>query len=112
MSYTSLLIETCTIQRFTEGAKDDYGNPALTWSDNLTDEPCRLVTLQGLRGGREIKVGAELVIASYNLFLGDVDITEQDRVVLNSLTYEVLLVQNYQDGAGDHHKQCWLRISR
>ena len=108
MSYTSLLIQNCTTQRFTEGAADDYGNPALTWADYLTDEACRLVAAPGT----ELKVGAEMVIADYKLFLGDVDITEQDRVVIGTLTYEVLLVQNYADSTASHHKQCWLRISR
>ncbi len=60
----------------------------------------------------EIKVGAELVVADYKLFVGDVDITEQDRIIIDSLTYEILLVENYADGSSDHHKQCWLRISR
>ena len=108
MSYTSLLIETCTVQRFTEGARDASGQPALTWADHLADEPCRLVAAPG----KELKVDAEIVVADYKLFVGDIDITEQDRVILNSLTYEVLLVQNYADGTADHHKQCWLRISR
>ena len=108
MSYDSLLIDTCTIQRFTEGVVDAYGNPTLTWADHLVDEACRLTS----SSGREIKVGAELVIADYKLFLGDVDITERDRVVVGLLTYEILLVQSYADGIGDHHKQCWLRISR
>ena len=62
--------------------------------------------------GREIKVGAEIVIADYKLFLSDVDITEQDRVVIGGLTYEVLLVQDYEDHTSSHHKQCWMRISR
>ena len=108
MSYTSLLIETCTIRRFTEGAAGNYGNPALTWADHLTNEPCRLVA----EPGKELKIGAEIVVADYKLFVGDIDITEQDQVVLNSLTYEILLVQNYADSVTDHHKQCWLRISR
>lgn len=108
MSYASLLIHTCTIQRFTEGIPDAYGNPILAWADHLVDEPCRLVAAPG----REIKVGAELVIADYKLFVEDIDITEQDRVVLSGLTYEVLLIQTYADDAVDHHKQCWLRISR
>ena len=108
MSYTSLLIDTCTTQRFTEGAVDAYGNPALTWADYLTDEACRLVA----SSGREIKVGAEIVVADYKLFLGDVDITEQDRVVIDSLTYEILLVQDYADHTASHHKQVWMRISR
>ncbi len=108
MSYTSLLIGTCTVQRYTEGAADDYGNLTLTWADHLTDEACRL---QAARG-REIKVGAEIVIADYKLFLGDVDITEQDRVVIGSLTYEILLVEDYDDSVTGHHKQVWMRISR
>ena len=109
MSYTSLLIQTCTIQRFSEGVPDAYGNPVLTWDlTYLEDEACRLTA----SSGREIKVGAEIVVADYKLFLGDVDITEQDRVVIDSLTYEVLLVQDYADGLSNHHKQCWMRISR
>lgn len=108
MSYTDLLIETCTVRRFTEGARDASGQPTLTWSDHLTDEPCRLVA----EPGKELKIGAEIVVADYKLFVGDIDITEQDQIILNSLTYEVLLVQNYDAAAVDHHKQCWLRISR
>ena len=108
MSYTSLLIETCTTQRFTEGVIDDYGNPTKTWADHLTDEPCRL----NANRGRELKFGAEIVVADYELFLDDVDITEQDRVVLDGNTYEVLLVEEYADSLGDHHKQVWMRIAR
>ncbi len=108
MSYTSLLINTCAIQRYTEGVVDSYGNPALTWANHLEDEACRLVAAPG----REIKVGAELVIADYKLFVEDIDITEQDRVVLSGNTYEVLLVQIFADDTSSHHKQCWLRISR
>jgi len=107
MSFNDLLIDTCTIQRFTEGAVDVYGNPTLVWADHLTED-CRLTS----SSGREIKVGAELVIADYKLFIGDVDITEQDRVVIGGLTYEILLVQNYADSSTDHHKQVWMRISR
>lgn len=108
MSYISLLISECTIQRFNEGTKDNYGNPALTWADHLVDTPCRLMA----SSGREIKVGAELVIADYKLFLGAVDITEQDRVVLDGNTYELLLVQDRADGTNSHHKEVMMRISR
>lgn len=109
MSYTSLLIHTCTVQRFTEGVADDYGNPISTWNlTYLENQACRLVAAPGT----ELKVGAEIVIADYKLFVEDIDITEQDRVVISSLTYEVLLVQEYSDDSSSHHKQCWLRISR
>ena len=108
MSYSSLLIETCTIQRFSEGALDNYGIPAKTWTDISTDESCRLMT----SSGREVKVGAEVVVADYKLFLGDVSITEQDRVVIDSTTYEILLVADREDGIGSHHKECFMRAVR
>lgn len=86
---------------------DAYGQPIVTWTNHL-EVDCRLTASPG----REIKVGAELVIADYKLFVESIDITEQDRVVIGTLTYEVLLVQDYADSAASHHKQCWLRISR
>ena len=107
MSYASLLIDSCVIQRFTAGLPDAYGNPTLVWADHLTVD-CRLVA----SSGREIKVGAEIVVADYKLFVESIDITERDRVVIGGNTYEVLLVQDYADDSVSHHKQCWLRISR
>jgi len=110
VSYTTLLINTCTVQRFTESLPPDaYGNPVLTWDlTYLENVPCRLTT----SSGREIKVGAELVIADYKLFLNDVDITEQDKIVISGITYEVLLVADKQDGIGSHHKECFMRATR
>lgn len=108
MSYTSLLINICTVERFAEGATNGYGTPAKTWPDHLVDEACRLQAGVGI----EVKVGAEVVIANYKLFLGDVDITEQDRVVIDSDTYEVLFVSDKQDGVDAHHKECLMRITR
>ncbi len=108
MSYTALLIDTCTVRRYTEGAQDSYGNPLVTWADHLTDQACRLNAITGV----ELKIGAELVIAEYKLFVGDIDITEQDRVVIDSITYEVLLVKRFQAESADHHKQCLLRTVR
>ena len=108
MSYTSLLIHVCTTRRFTEGVADAYGNPTLTWADYLIDQACRLEAAPG----KELKVGAEIVIADYKLFLLDIDIIEQDEVVIDSLTYEILVIQDFANGTGDHHKQGWLRISR
>ena len=108
MAFEDLLTSLCDTQRFTEGAQDAYGNPVKTWANNLTDEPCRLTT----PSGREIKVGAEVVIADYKIFLGDVDVTEQDRIILDSITYEVLLVADRQNGDGSHHKECFVRTVR
>lgn len=109
MSYDSLLIHTCTTRRYpVAGAADAYGTPATVWANKLENQPCRLVAAPGT----ELKVGAEIVVADYKLFVKSIDITEQDRVVIGGLTYEILLVQDYADSASSHHKQCWLRISR
>ena len=108
MSFTSLLINTCTVRRYTAGAQDAYGNPAEAWANHIIDEPCRLMAGQG----REIMVGAKLVIADYVLFIDDADITEQDRVVVSGVTYEVLLVGPRQDSTVEHHKECFLRTVR
>ena len=105
MAYTDLLIQTCTIRRYTDEDTDDYGNPIKTWADYLT-KPCRLVA----GSGREIKVGAEVVVSNHRLFLEDVDITERDRVAIGTKTYEVVLVSDRQDGSGIHHKECDLVV--
>ena len=106
MSYTSLLINTCTTRRKHPGAIDAYGTPAPGWADELVNIICRFST----PSNREIKVGAEVVIADLILFVEDVDITVQDRVVLNAETYEVLAVIPRQDSVSGHHKECLMRI--
>ena len=108
MSYSCLLINTCTIERYAEGAADGYGKPDRTWADHLADEDCRLVA----GSGREITIGAETVIAEYKLFLGNIDVTEQDRVVIGADTYEILLVTNHQDSEDSHHKELAMRLIR
>lgn len=108
MSYASLLINTCDVMRNTPGVADDYGQPTASWAVHLDDEPCRLQA----GTGKEITIGAEVVIADYKLFLGDVDITEQDRVVIDGVTYGILLVTDKQDSASSHHKECFMRTVR
>jgi len=105
MSYLTLLINTCTVKRHAVTGTDAYGQPVYNWTDHLTDEPCRWSTPKNT----EIKVGAEVVIVDKQLFLGDVDITEQDRVVLDGNTYEVVSSVKRQDGTGEHHVEAFLR---
>ena len=106
MTFDSLLINECDIQEFTETGTDDYGRPTGNWTPTYENEPCRHVSGKG----REIKVGQEVVIIYDELFLGDVEITEQDRVVIDTVTYQVLSVLFRQDGFGAHHKHCFLEI--
>jgi phosphatidylserine decarboxylase len=108
MSFESLLIDTCTIWRYTPGVVDAYGTPTKTWYSHFADEPCRLMSANG----REVQVGAVVVIADYMLMIGDVDITEQDLVTVDGINYEILLVEEAKDSINTHHKECLLRTVR
>ena len=113
MTFDSLLINECDIQEFTVApAPDDYGQPIKTWQikdvDGVLydDIPCRYVSGKGT----EIKVGQEVVIIYDELYVGDIEVTEQDRVILNTLTYQIVSVVPRQDGIGSHHKHLFLEI--
>ena len=119
MSYISLLINSASVYRFTAGPIDGYGQPAKTWAAvttpvDLSDIACRIQSANG----REVKVGIEVVVADYKLFLGDVILSEQDKVYVYWGTtpawyeYEILMVEDKQDGVDSHHKECYLRIVR
>jgi len=110
MSYTSLLINSTTILEDTGAAPDTYGNTIPDWTPvaGLVDIDCRLTATSG----REILVGAEVVVADYKLFLEDIIITEQNRVRMGAVDYEILLVTDRQDGISSHHKELFLRTVR
>lgn len=117
MSFASLLIHTCDIGILKQDVKDAYGTPAKTWPVvDYESQPCRLVSTRG----REIKVGAEVVISDWKLFVdSDVDVDEQDRVSnirlastdaeVDSSTFEIILVQPRSDGVSEHHKELALQ---
>jgi len=116
MSFDSLLIHTCDIGALTQGVADAYGTPAETWPLSYTSEPCRLMSTTG----REVKVGAKVMISDWKLFLdSSVTIDEQDRVsniidvstgiVIDNSTFEVLLVQPRSDSVTGHHKEVFLQ---
>jgi len=116
MTFASLLIHTCDIGALTQGVADAYGTPAETWPLSYTSEPCRLMSTTG----REIKVGAVVVVSDWKLFLDvSVVIDEQDRVsniidvstgiVIDSSTFEVVLVQPRSDSVTGHHLEVFLQ---
>ena len=105
MSYDTLLINLCTVQRFTAGATDGYGTPAKTWANHLVNQACRWST----PSNNEVKQGAVVVLADLQLFVKDIDVTEQDRIVIGTVTYETISVIRRQDSTTSHHKVCLLR---
>ena len=117
MSFNTLLIHTCDIGQLTQGIADVYGTQAKTWPTvGHTSELCRLMST----GGREVKIGAKVMISDWKLFIDVLaSIDEQDRVsnirlastggIVDSSTFEVLLVQPRSNGIGGHHKECLLQ---
>jgi len=117
MSFDSLLIHTCDIQTLTQGAQDDYGIPLQSWATLYSNEPCRFMSTTG----REIKIGAEVVISDWKMFIDSsvITIDEQDRVtdlrlrssgvLMDSSVYEVLLVQPMSNDTDLHHSEVLLR---
>jgi len=57
-------------------------------------------------------VGQETHIVYDELFVGDIDVTVQDRVIIDSETYQIVDILFAQDGIGSHHKQLFLEIVR
>jgi len=112
MTYDSLLINECDIQEFTITDTDDYGQHIKDWQIKVVDGvsyediPCRHVSGKG----REVKVGQEVHIIYDELFVGDIDVIVQDRVIIDSETYQVVDVLFAQDGIGAHHKRLFLEI--
>ena len=49
MSYTTLLINTCSVYRYTTAGVDAYGKPVETWAavPALTDIACRIMPVSG-----------------------------------------------------------------
>ena len=116
MTFDSLLIHTCDIGTLTQGVADAYGTPAETWPLSYTSEPCRMMSTTG----REIKVGAKVMISDWKLFIDDtVLVDEQDRisnikvratgVVIDASIYEILLVQPRSDSTILHHSELALQ---
>lgn len=103
-----MLIDTCTIERFTQGAQDDYGHPLQSWTGLHVSIPCRKV----FGKGTEIKVGQEVHIVRDELYVEDLDVTTQDRVLLGGEYWDILDVGHYTDSVGPHHKKLYIEKVR
>ena len=118
MSYAGLLPQTCTIQRYTEGAQDAYGHPAQTWADLATSVPCRRMNAKGYETKADDKT---VVVADYVFFLKKGQaITERDRITtlklsgtaVDTATYEVLKVNAILGARKEDHREVWVQVIR
>lgn len=98
-------IYSCNIQRATE-SKDLSGQVIKTWNDIYTILPCYIK----LNSGNESVVADKYAdVATYRLYLAKgYTILNSDRIVSNSLTYEVIFVNNQ---IADHLEIDLIRIS-
>ena len=110
MSFTDLLVHTCDIQRFTIASTDAHGNPVKTWANHYTAQACRISAMSGKQmwNGAQLEQVDQIIDVS-----GTVDITEEDRVVLEGVTYKVLLVDHAHDSTPIvHHYTVHLQTLR
>jgi hypothetical protein len=110
MGYTDLLIHRCTISRKTEGERDGYGEPASTWADLATAQPCRLTQPKGVT---KTPVEGEYVEKLPVLFIGtSVTVTEADRIIGTTGftdTYDIQKVRPAYDSGELHHYELDLK---
>lgn len=100
-----LLFQRCTIQRFPDdGAQDSHGKPAQVWADIATNVACR----RRVAGGAETFADEDKTATAAReiIYLNrGQDITEKDRIVLESVTYDVLRVNRISAGRREHHRR-------
>jgi head-tail adaptor len=98
-------IHNCKVERAT-GTKDNSGQVIDTWATIYTVLPCYIK----LNSGNESVVADKYAdVATYRLYLAKgYTILNSDRIVSNSLTYEVIFVNNQ---IADHLEIDLIRIS-
>lgn len=101
----SFLPDTCTISRVTR-TKTAAGSYSEAWANLATDVACRL---DSLSEAAEAQIaGASGTVAEFALAVAwNQDITEKDRVVLNTNTYEVVAVKSSQSWLV--HRRCLVK---
>lgn len=99
MSFEDLLVHVAEIQRFTVASSDAHGNPVKTWTDTYATQACRI----GKTNGRQLTNGGQVVLVDQIMYVPDIDITEDDRVIWEGQTYKVLLVDHVADSTTAHH---------
>lgn len=116
-AFDDQLIHSVTIRRATQGAEDDYGQPALTWADLATVQALIQPRNTRLGGGQAEELtthGGGTSITDHNIFLRPTDITSADEVYATDAgtytgkTFEVILVRDA--GGQGHHLEVSVRL--
>ncbi len=104
MSFPSLMNSSMTVDRVTR-TSDGHGGSTPSWAALYTNAPCRL---QPMSGEEQIIYDREGVPSTHKLFCETVySFTEDDRITINSLIYDVTLVRDID--LLTHHQEVNLR---
>lgn len=95
----NLLIHTCSIYRRTQSGTSPSNNPV--YMDTLVGSgvKCRLTSTSGI----ESETPHKAIPYTYILFTRHSDLNERDKVVIDSVSYEVLSIKRENDMTGFHH---------
>lgn len=105
MSFDALLDKTCAIRRVT--TVNDGPEPSEIWADVATGVKCRISMLRAI----ELAQLHQTLSITHRLYLPHgTDITNDDRVVLDSTTYEVEMV-NTNPGSKQHHVEALIKVA-
>lgn len=95
MISTARLLHTVTIQRFNEGADDDWGQPSRTYTDHAT---VRALPQPKTIEEQAITSQAGAVVGSWTVFMQPSDLRESDRLAHNQATCPVPSVRDLPTG--------------
>jgi len=91
--FDGLLNKTMTTQRRTVSVSD-IGSDTETWADHLTGIACRV---QPVSGSERFSLERYNTRITHVIYCRVVDVTETDRVIFDSRTFEVRAVRNIDE---------------
>lgn len=107
MSLASMLSQTARVQRFVKGALDEYGRPEGAWN-TIETVMCRIE----LMFSEEDSSDRTTDFLQYRVFMAPTDITENDRLLLDSLrdtrVMEIVGIdEEWANKGSAHHLVVW-----
>lgn len=102
MGATSLMSDTCEIQRKVQTQSATSGGPVITWSTQVASTPCMV---QMDSGSQTIRAGAETAVTTATIFVTyNTDVQVADRIIWQTRTFAVVSPPIDEAGRKSHYK--------